>query len=88
MSFLGNIQGAVSRGMSRDIFTKVKEFKRDAGIETKYVDLTIHFIGATGLPKTDVAGSSDPYFIARLDGQIEYTYACPTCSLLPATLGY
>lgn len=81
MSFLGNIHGSVSRG-SRDIFTKVKEFKHDAGIETKYVDITIHFIGARGIPKTDVAGSSDPYFVANLDRQIEYTYARPTCRLL------
>jgi len=72
--------------MSRDVSAKVKEFKHRAGIETRYVDLTVHFIGARGLPRTDVAGSSDPYFIARLDREIEYTYARPACRLLSATL--
>lgn len=83
MSFLGNIREAVSRNTSRDICTKVKDFKQEAGIETKYADLTIHFIGARELPKTDVAGSSDPYFVARLDGQIEYTSSVQVNTLQP-----
>ena len=36
--------------------------------EVTYHDLTIQFIGATGIPKMDVVGSADPYFIADLDG--------------------
>lgn len=35
-----------------------------------YVDLAIQFIGASGLPKMDVVGSADPYFIADLNGRI------------------
>ena len=35
-----------------------------------YHDLTIQFIGANGIPKMDVVGSADPYFIADLDGCI------------------
>lgn len=38
--------------------------------EVTYSDLTIQFIGASGLPRMDVVGSADPYFIADLDGQI------------------
>ena len=38
--------------------------------EVSYNDLTIQFIGASGLPKMDVVGSADPYFIADLDGQL------------------
>lgn len=39
-----------------------------------YVDLTIQFIGASGLPKMDVVGSCDPYFIANLDTHIKFVY--------------
>ena len=38
--------------------------------EVTYNDLTIHFIGASGLPKMDVLRSADPYFVADLDGKI------------------
>jgi hypothetical protein len=37
-----------------------------------YVDLIIQFIGATELPKMDVLGSADPYFIAKLEGGISF----------------
>jgi hypothetical protein len=32
-----------------------------------FVDVTFKFIGASGLPKMDVVGSADPYFVAKLD---------------------
>jgi hypothetical protein len=38
--------------------------------EVTYNDLTIQFIGANGIPKMDVVGSADPYFVADLDGHI------------------
>jgi len=38
--------------------------------DVTYSDLTIQFIGASGIPKMDVVGSADPYFIADLDGHI------------------
>jgi len=38
--------------------------------DVTYVDLTIQFIGASGIPRMDVVGSADPYFIANLDGHI------------------
>ncbi|TFK68631.1 hypothetical protein BDN72DRAFT_858264 [Pluteus cervinus] len=37
-----------------------------------YVDLAIQFIGASGLPKLDVVGSADPYFVAKLDHKISF----------------
>lgn len=41
---------------------------------TSAVDLTIQFVGAKGLPRTDATGpGSDPYFKASLDGIIGYT---------------
>lgn len=27
------------------------------------------------MPKMDVVGNGDPYFVARLDGKVEYMYA-------------
>lgn len=38
--------------------------------DVTYVDLAIQFIGASGLPKMDVVGSADPYFIADLNSRI------------------
>ncbi|KAH9936207.1 uncharacterized protein B0H18DRAFT_316489 [Fomitopsis serialis] len=37
-----------------------------------FVDVTFDFQGASGLPKMDLVGSGDPYFVARLDGKVEY----------------
>lgn len=38
------------------------------------VDLTIKFVGAKGIPRTDTTGGgSDPYFKATLDDMIAYT---------------
>jgi hypothetical protein len=44
--------------------------REQMGVE--YVDLSIQFIGAAGLPKTDVVGSCDPYFVANLDDRIKF----------------
>ena len=30
------------------------------------------FIGANGLPKMDVVGSADPYFVASIDDKISF----------------
>jgi hypothetical protein len=37
--------------------------------------MVLQFIGASGLPKMDVVGSADPYFIAKLDDKIHFVYA-------------
>jgi len=36
-------------------------------------DVFIRFLSAEGLPKTDIIGHSDPYFIASIDKKITYT---------------
>ncbi|UJR14276.1 hypothetical protein I4U23_001266 [Adineta vaga] len=43
-------------------------------------DVVIQFLSAENLPKTDIIGYSDPYFIANIDHQITYT-----SSILPNT---
>ena len=48
----------------------------------KCVDLTIQFIGATGLPKMDVVGTADPYFVAKLDGNLSFMFV-PVCLFSP-----
>jgi hypothetical protein len=35
------------------------------------------FIGASGLPKMDVMGTADPYFIAKIDKRISFVYVLP-----------
>lgn len=47
------------------------EVKEDLGPK-EYVDLTVHFIGASGLPKMDVVGTADPYFVAKLDTALTF----------------
>lgn len=37
-------------------------------------NLLVQFIGANDLPKMDVVGSADPYFIAKLDDKISFVY--------------
>ena len=41
-------------------------------IAMSFNDLVISFQGASGLPKMDVVGSADPYFVAKLDGKLQY----------------
>lgn len=36
------------------------------------VDLAFRFLGARGLPAMDIGALSDPFFVANLDGKIEY----------------
>lgn len=38
-----------------------------------FVDLTIKFIRAEGLPKMDIIESADPYFVAKLEDKLSYT---------------
>lgn len=51
---------------------KARNFADEHKISSKTVDITIRFIGARGLPKMDVVGTADPYFIAKLDDRIAY----------------
>ncbi|KAF9254265.1 hypothetical protein L218DRAFT_1050582, partial [Marasmius fiardii PR-910] len=42
-------------------------------IDVPYVDLTIQFIRASGLPKMNVVGEANPYFVAKLEDRISFT---------------
>ena len=57
---------------SKDSITDVRNLADEKFFdgEVTYHDLTIQFIGANGIPKMDVVGSADPYFIADLDGHV------------------
>ncbi|KIJ38762.1 hypothetical protein M422DRAFT_781322, partial [Sphaerobolus stellatus SS14] len=47
------------------------------------VDLIVQFIGAEGLPKMDVIGSADPYFIATIDDKVKMTSSVQVNTLKP-----
>ncbi|KAK0454965.1 hypothetical protein EV421DRAFT_466075 [Armillaria borealis] len=51
--------------------------------EVRCVDLSIQFIGASGLPKMDVVGSADPYFVAKIDDHITLVSTVKTNTLTP-----
>ena len=42
-------------------------------------------MGASGLPKMDVVGSADPYFVAKLDDEISFVFVV---SSLPYILAH
>ncbi|EJD51225.1 hypothetical protein AURDEDRAFT_111841 [Auricularia subglabra TFB-10046 SS5] len=46
-------------------------------------DLAFRFIGASGLPAMDFAALSDPYFVASIDGKIEYKSSVQPNTLTP-----
>ncbi|KJA12855.1 hypothetical protein HYPSUDRAFT_210058 [Hypholoma sublateritium FD-334 SS-4] len=46
----------------------------ELGIAVPFINLTIQFIGASGLAKMDVVGSADPYFVAEIDIEISFVY--------------
>ena len=48
------------------------EGKEEETTPQTYIDLTVHFIGASGLPKMDVVGTADPYFVAKLDTALTF----------------
>ena len=51
---------------------RAKEFADEHDVDVKTVDITVKFIGARGLPRMDLVGSADPYFVAKLDDRISY----------------
>ncbi|KNZ77930.1 Ras GTPase-activating protein 4 [Termitomyces sp. J132] len=48
-----------------------------------FADLEIQFIGASGLPKMDVIGTADPYFVADIDEKITFVSAVKGNTLAP-----
>lgn len=94
MSIISSVQGVLSQARltAHEALEKTKfpankkQQLQDASLgsnHTQYVDLTIRFIGASGLPKVDVVGSADPYFRASLDGKLQYTSTVKENTLTP-----
>ena len=54
---------------------------RDLLNDGKFLDIQVHFIGASGLPRMDIVGTADPYFVARIDGEITYTFVLSVTDL-------
>ena len=59
----------------QEVQNRAHQWAESQGIETKYLDISIHFIGAKGLPKMDVMGTADPYFHAKLENELSFVYA-------------
>lgn len=88
---LSHIVGQVRRSTDRarheaeEALRKAGEWadsgRKSRSLDIDYVDLTIHFIGASGIPKMDVVGTADPYFVAKLDDGIKYVYVHSTVPL-------
>ncbi|KAL1947107.1 hypothetical protein VTO73DRAFT_14068 [Trametes versicolor] len=82
---MSNIVGAVHNVVNR---AKVEAKDAAAALEAHhgdrhFVDLTIQFIGASNLPKMDVVGTADPYFIAKLDERLSFVSTVKPNTLSP-----
>ena len=70
---LSSMQAAVNkRSGALALSQRVRSFTEENNLETKLVDISFQFIGARGLPKMDVVGSADPYFVASIDDKITF----------------
>lgn len=57
----------------QDVTEIARKFAQDNNLpDAKLVDVSIQFIGASGLPKMDLVGTADPYFVAKIDGKISF----------------
>ncbi|KAF9654041.1 hypothetical protein BDM02DRAFT_3107266 [Thelephora ganbajun] len=70
-----------NKNMARDVRNLTEEKMLDK--EVTYNDLTIQFIGASGLPRMDVVGSADPYFVADLNGHVSMVSTVKVNTLQP-----
>jgi len=61
----------------------IQAAQQQLGVETKYVDVTIQFIGASNLPKMEVMGTTDPFFHASLDDRLSYISSVQFNTLSP-----
>ncbi|KAF7777747.1 hypothetical protein Agabi119p4_3819 [Agaricus bisporus var. burnettii] len=74
-TMLQTIEGAVQIAKSKPepgLYNKFGRERMDMDSGVAFVDLEIQFIGASGLPKMDVVGTADPYFIAKIDNRISF----------------
>ncbi|KAJ3869894.1 hypothetical protein EV359DRAFT_29118 [Lentinula novae-zelandiae] len=62
---------------------QVTKQKEEDKLNGPCVDVIITFISASGIPKLDVVGASDPYFVAKLDDRVSMVSTVKTKSLAP-----
>ncbi|KAF7314993.1 C2 domain-containing protein [Mycena indigotica] len=72
-----------ARDNAHDLAAVTKSLAEEHLLDIPYVDLTIQFIGASGIPKVDVVGSADPYFVAKLDNRISFVSTVKVNTLKP-----
>lgn len=70
---LHNVRRTVEQAKA-DVHGRAQEWAEAHNVDTKWVDISIHFIGANGIPKMDVVGTADPYFVAKLDGNLSFVF--------------
>ncbi|RDX47319.1 hypothetical protein OH76DRAFT_1405921 [Lentinus brumalis] len=82
---LGTLHNTVSRAKveAKEAKGRAAAFMDDHHVERTFVDLTIKFIGASGLPKMDVVGTADPYFVAKLDDKLTFVSTVKPNTLAP-----
>ncbi|TDL18925.1 C2-domain-containing protein [Rickenella mellea] len=67
----------------RGVADAAKDLAADKLPSGKFIDVSIQFIGASGLPKMDLVGTADPYFIAKLDDKITFISSVQPNTLTP-----
>ncbi|RDB19426.1 hypothetical protein Hypma_013524 [Hypsizygus marmoreus] len=75
------VQNAKSH--AHDVAETTKSLAKAKLGEIPFVDVEIQFIGASGLPKLDVVGSADPYFVANIDEKVSFVSAVKANTLTP-----
>ncbi|KAF9075397.1 hypothetical protein BDP27DRAFT_1380640 [Rhodocollybia butyracea] len=61
---------------------RVKKDK-DVKLNDPCVDVTVKFTSASGIPKMDVVGSADPYFVAKINDNVSMVSTVKSRSLTP-----
>ena len=72
---MSHILGQARRSLDRakaEVRERTQEWADSHGIEPKFIDVEMQFIGASGIPKMDVVGLADPYLIAVLDNNVKF----------------
>ncbi|KAK7036024.1 C2 domain-containing protein [Favolaschia claudopus] len=68
---------------AHDLAAVTRSVAEEKLLDIPYVDLAIQFIGASGIPKVDVVGSADPYFVAKIDNRISFVSTVRVNTLKP-----
>ncbi|KAI8974188.1 hypothetical protein BD414DRAFT_183714 [Trametes punicea] len=83
---MSQIVGAIHHVANRarvEVKDAAAAFAEGQQVDRHFVDLTFQFIGASGLPKMDVVGTADPYFVAKLDDQLSFVSTVKPSTLSP-----